>query len=66
MPIGKRVRVRFAFQTSGCDYVARWLLGLGTEAEIISPEALKDKVISLALATAEHHASKESQKRKHS
>jgi predicted DNA-binding transcriptional regulator YafY len=60
------VRVRFAFQTSGYDYVARWLLGLGTEAEIISPEALKDKVIALALATAEHHAPKEFKNRKRS
>lgn len=64
--IGKRVRVRFAFQTSGYDYVARWLLGLGTEAEIISPEALKDKVVTLALATAKHHAPKEFKKRKRS
>jgi predicted DNA-binding transcriptional regulator YafY len=64
--LGKRVRVRFAFQTSGYDYVARWLLGLGTEAEIISPEALKDKVVTLALATAKHHAPKEFKKRKRS
>ena len=55
---GKQVRVRFAFRAEGFDYVARWLLSMGTDAEILSPEALRVKVACLALATAEHHQSK--------
>jgi predicted DNA-binding transcriptional regulator YafY len=56
--VGKQVRVRFAFRPEGFDYVARWLLSMGTDAEILSPEVLRVKVAELALATAEHHKSK--------
>ena len=56
--LGARVRVRFAFRADGLDYVARWLLGMGTDAEILSPASLKDKVVALALATVKHHAAK--------
>lgn len=52
---GKRARVRFTFRPEGFDYVARWLLSLGTDAEIHSPDALRVKVADLALATAKHH-----------
>ena len=55
---GQQVRVRFAFRPEGLAYVARWLLSLGTEAEILSPEVLRVKVADLALATAQHHQSK--------
>lgn len=55
---GKQVRVRFVFRSDGFDYVARWLLSMGTDAEIISPEALRVKVAELALATAQHHQPK--------
>ncbi len=57
-PMGKRVRVRFAFQPNGLDYVARWLLSMGTDAEIVSPDRLKEKVLTLAHAVAKHHAPK--------
>ena len=55
-----RACIRFAFRSEGFDYVARWLLSLGTDAEIVSPEALRVKVADLALATAKHHQSKKS------
>ena len=61
---GKQARVRFAFRPEGFDYVARWLLSLGTDAEILSPEALRVKVAGLALATAEHHQLKKSSRAK--
>jgi len=51
----KRARVRFAYRAEGLDYVSRWLLSLGPEAEIVSPEVLRKKVAELAQATAEHH-----------
>ncbi len=54
----RQARVRFAFRPEGFDYVARWLLSLGTDAEILSPEALRTKVSDLALATAKHHQPK--------
>ncbi len=56
--MGKRVRVRFALQSNGLDHLARWLLGMGTDAEIIEPEGLREKVAVLALATAKHHQPK--------
>jgi predicted DNA-binding transcriptional regulator YafY len=62
---GKQVRVRFAFRPEGFDYVARWLLSMGTDAEILSPEALRAKVADLALATAEHHQTKNRHGPKH-
>ena len=55
---GKRARLRFAFRPEGFDYVARWLLSMGTDAEILSPDALRVKVADLALATAKHHQTK--------
>ncbi len=55
---GGRVRVRFAFRQDGLDYVARWLLSQGTDAEIVSPLLLREMVATLALATAEHHRKK--------
>lgn len=57
---GNQVRVRFAFRPEGFDYVARWLLSMGTDAEILSPEVLRMKVTELALATADHHQPKKS------
>lgn len=57
---GNQVRVRFAFRPEGFDYVARWLLSMGTDAEILSPEVLRVKVTELALATAKHHQPKKS------
>lgn len=56
--VGKQVRVRFAFRPEGFDYVARWLLSMGTDAEILSPATLRVKVADLALATAKHHQPK--------
>jgi|APTNR8051073442_1049403.scaffolds.fasta_scaffold01562_4 predicted DNA-binding transcriptional regulator YafY len=56
--VGNRVRVRFSFRPEGDDYVARWLLGMGTDAEVIDPPELAEKVAALALATARHHQSK--------
>lgn len=55
---GRKAQVRFAFRPEGLGYVARWLLSLGTDAEIVSPDILRDKVAALALATAEHHRQK--------
>jgi predicted DNA-binding transcriptional regulator YafY len=55
---GQQARVRFVFRADGFDYVARWLLSMGTDAEILSPEALRVKVADLALATAQHHQAK--------
>ncbi|OYW75151.1 MAG: hypothetical protein B7Z37_14720 [Verrucomicrobia bacterium 12-59-8] len=55
---GNHVRVRFVFRADGFDYVVRWLLSMGTDAEILSPEVLRMKVTELALATAEHHQPK--------
>lgn len=52
---GKQARVRFAYRAEGLAYVSRWLLSLGTDAEIVSPELLWEKVADLAQATAEHH-----------
>lgn len=52
---GRRARVRFAFRAEGIPYVSRWLLSLGTDAEIVSPEVLREKVAEMAQATAEHH-----------
>jgi predicted DNA-binding transcriptional regulator YafY len=57
---GRRARVRFAFRAEGMDYTARWLLSLGTDAEILSPETLRFKVAAMALSTAEHHQAKKS------
>ncbi|MCP5559873.1 MAG: YafY family transcriptional regulator [Verrucomicrobiaceae bacterium] len=53
--VGKSVRVRFALGPDGLDSLARWLLGLGTDADIVEPSALAEKVRALALATANHH-----------
>jgi len=61
---GRRARIRFAFRPEGFDYVARWLLSMGTDAEILSPEALRVKVADLALATAEHHQTKKASRPK--
>lgn len=58
--MGNEVRVRFVFRSDGFDYVARWLLSMGTDAEILSPEVLRMKVTELALATADHHQPKKS------
>lgn len=55
---GRQARIRFAFRPEGFDYVARWLLSMGTDAEILSPEALRVKVADMARATAEHHQPK--------
>jgi predicted DNA-binding transcriptional regulator YafY len=56
--LGDRVQVRISFGANGFDYVARWLLGMGPDVEISSPESLRDKVVALALATADHHEAK--------
>jgi predicted DNA-binding transcriptional regulator YafY len=53
--LGETVRVRFGFREGDLSHVARWLLGLGTDAVIIEPIELRGKVASLALATAQHH-----------
>jgi predicted DNA-binding transcriptional regulator YafY len=58
--LGNQVRIRFAVRANGFDYVARWLLSMGTDVEIVSPEALRVKVAELASATARHHQSKKS------
>ncbi|WP_395736513.1 helix-turn-helix transcriptional regulator [Prosthecobacter sp.] len=55
---GRRAQVRFAFRAEGLDYTARWLLSLGTDADILFPEALRVRVGDLALATAKHHQKK--------
>jgi predicted DNA-binding transcriptional regulator YafY len=55
---GKKIRVRIAFQTNSADYVARWVLSMGTDVTIIAPETLLKRVIALARATARHHESK--------
>jgi len=56
--IGRRARVRFAIRPEGFDYVACWLLSMGTDAEILSPAALRVKVADLAFATTKHHQPK--------
>ncbi|MBB5030738.1 helix-turn-helix transcriptional regulator [Prosthecobacter vanneervenii] len=56
--VGRRARVRFAYRSEGLPYVSRWLLSLGTDAEIISPQVLCEKVAEMAQATAEHHRQK--------
>jgi len=63
---GKKVRVRIGFQANGSDCVARWILGMGTEATIIAPEMLSKRVIDLARIMARHHESKMQRTRNHS
>lgn len=60
----KQARVRFAFRPEGLGYVSRWLLSLGTDAEIVSPEVLRENVAALALATAQHHRQKKTSRAK--
>ncbi len=45
-----RTEVTFYFEN--LDYVAKWLLRYGTDAEVVEPEALKAKVREHALAVA--------------
>ncbi|HYE94817.1 MAG TPA: WYL domain-containing protein, partial [Rubricoccaceae bacterium] len=46
-------RVTFSFEN--LDYVARWLLRYGTDAEVVEPEALKAKVRQYARAIADQY-----------
>jgi predicted DNA-binding transcriptional regulator YafY len=64
--IGQRMRVRFGFREEGSEYVARWLLGMGTNAVVIEPAAMREKVAALAVATAEHHRQGKSSSKNHS
>lgn len=48
-----RTEVTFYFEN--LDYVARWLLRYGTDAEIVEPASLKQKVREHALAVAEQY-----------
>ncbi len=51
LPVGKGwTEVAFEFENVG--YVAKWLLRYGTDAEVISPDALRDEVIRQASAVA--------------
>ena len=47
---------RFTFYFENLDYIARWLLRYGTDARVIEPDALKDRVRQRAEALAAHYS----------
>jgi len=51
LPVGKEwTEVTFEFEN--IPYVAKWLLRYGTDAEVVTPDALRDEVIRQATAVA--------------
>lgn len=64
--IGAKLRFQLVFRSAGLEYVARWILSLADTVEIIEPEALRKKVVAVALITAKHHQSKKQVPKKHS
>ena len=48
-----RTEVTFYFENP--EYVAKWVLRYGTDAEVLEPEVLRQKVRAQALAVAEQY-----------
>ena len=49
------VEISLSFRAEGLDYLSRWLLGMGTDVTIVSPECVRERVYATALETAAHH-----------
>ncbi len=47
---------RVTFEFENVDYVARWLLRYGTDADVVEPEALREAVAAQARAVAAQYA----------
>jgi proteasome accessory factor B len=47
--------VEFAVQLGGLDEIVRWVLGWGGDAEVISPQELRELVRARAVATAQRY-----------
>jgi len=45
-----------SFQFGNMDYLARWILRYGTDAEVLEPTALRERIRERASALADHYA----------
>lgn len=51
----KCVRLTLAVTPEVESYIVRWLLGLGLDAQVVEPAALRKKIVALAEAAITHH-----------
>ncbi len=56
-------RVELQFTVDGLEEILRWVLGFGTEVEVVSPPALRAELFRVAAGIARTHRSRSRQKR---